>query len=203
MRDLPDIAGSERLVVIVGASGAGKDSVMAAWRERLRAKSVHFAQRVITRPPEGNEAHEAVSPAQFERAVTDGEFATWWAANGLRYAVRWRELRPLQAAQWVVVNGSRAHLATLRLQAPHLKSVEITADTQVRKRRLAARGRENLQAVTERLRREVPATVDLHVCNNAALSVAVGQLHTWWNMLLADQRQSLHSGAAATASAPQ
>lgn len=185
MNGLPQIPGSERLIVIVGPSGAGKDSVMASWRERLHAMPVHFAQRVITRPAERSEAHEAISSAEFERAAAHGEFATWWSANGLRYAVRWRELRPLGASRWVVVNGSRAHLAALRLQAPGLKSVEITADPQLRRHRLQARGREGAPAVGERLRREVAAQVDVRVSNDAALSAAVGELHDWWSRLSA------------------
>jgi ribose 1,5-bisphosphokinase len=180
---LPEIPGSERLIVIVGPSGAGKDSVMASWRERLHATPVHFAQRVITRPPEHSEAHEAISCAEFERAASHGEFATWWSANGLHYAVRWRELRPLGESRWVVVNGSRAHLAALRLQAPRLKSVEITADVRVRGRRLQARGRENAEAITDRLRREVPTEADVRVFNDSALSAAVGELHDWWTRL--------------------
>lgn len=186
MSALPIIPGGDRLVVIVGPSGAGKDSVLASWRERLHTMPVHFAQRVITRAPDRSEAHEAISAAEFERCAAAGEFATWWAANGLRYAVRWRELRPLQASQWVVVNGSRAHLGAMRLQAPRLKSVEITADARIRERRLAARGREDTQAVADRLRRELPAEVDMRVYNDAALSVAVGELHAWWSLLAVD-----------------
>lgn len=191
MTALPAIAGSERLLVIVGPSGAGKDSVMASWRERLRGgMPVHFAQRAITRATEGNEAHEAISVTQFERAVAGGEFATWWSANGLQYAVRWRELRPLQASRWVVINGSRAHLAALRLQAPRLRSIEITADARTRERRLRARGRENGRAVVDRLRRDVVATVDMRVCNDSALAVAVDELHAWWSRLSVDGRDT-------------
>jgi len=52
MRPIPH---SERLIVVVGPSGAGKDSVLAAWRSRLHAHEVHFARRLerrlARRPP--------------------------------------------------------------------------------------------------------------------------------------------------------
>ncbi len=186
MSALPSIERSERLIVVVGPSGAGKDSLIASWRDRLGSTPVHFAQRVITREAERSEAHEAVSAAAFERAAAEGEFATWWSANGLQYAVRWCELAPLKASKWVVLNGSRAHLATLRVQAPQLKAVEITADASVRRRRLEVRGREDTQEVADRLRRDVHAKVDVRVVNDSALCAAVDVLHSWWSLLRAE-----------------
>jgi ribose 1,5-bisphosphokinase len=183
MSTLPGIPRSERLIVVVGPSGAGKDSVLAAWRQRLGALPVHFAQRVVTRPHERSEPHEAMSTPEFERAVAGGEFATWWQAHGLHYAVRWRELAPLADARWVVVNGSRAHLAALRQQAPKLQAVELTASPELRARRLAARGREDARAVADRLRRDPPAEVALAIHNDTTLSSAVETLHGWWSSM--------------------
>jgi ribose 1,5-bisphosphokinase PhnN len=118
MITLPFIPGSERLLVVVGPSGAGKDSVLAAWRHRLGAFPVHFAQRVISRQADANEQHEPISACDFARAVAAGELATWWHAHGLSYGLRWRELSPMAQARWVVVNGSREHLPALRRQGP-------------------------------------------------------------------------------------
>ncbi|MCY1306607.1 Ribose 1,5-bisphosphate phosphokinase PhnN [compost metagenome] len=55
--------GAGALVVVVGPSGAGKDSVMGfAARHFADCHDVHFVRRVITRPSDaGGEVHESVS----------------------------------------------------------------------------------------------------------------------------------------------
>ena len=61
------------LILVIGPSGAGKDSIIAGAAERLRDdKRILFARRVITRPAHaGGENHLAVSA---------GEFAEWRGA---------------------------------------------------------------------------------------------------------------------------
>lgn len=183
MKPLPAIARSERLIVVVGPSGAGKDSVLSAWRQHLGTLPVHFARRVVTRPPDRSEPHEAMSEQAFEQALRAGQFATWWSAHGLRYALRWRELAPLADARWVVVNGSRAHLPTLRRQAPALHAVELTAPAELRARRLAVRGREDTRDVAARLQRDPKAEVTVSIHNDSTLSSAVERLHGWWSSI--------------------
>ncbi|MES2889092.1 MAG: phosphonate metabolism protein/1,5-bisphosphokinase (PRPP-forming) PhnN [Pseudomonadota bacterium] len=179
---LPPIASAERLLVVVGPSGAGKDSVLRAWRERLSATDaeVAFARRVITRPPEANEAHESVDEEAFARLRAQRALATWWQANGLLYGIRQTELAPLAQGAWVVMNGSRAHLPALRAQAPGLRAVAITAPTEVLAERLAQRGREDAQALAQRLARAPQAEVDLTLCNDGTLADTADALHRWW-----------------------
>ena len=171
---------SERLLVIVGPSGAGKDSVLAAWRARLHGHDIHFARRVITRPPDASEAHDCVSEGEFRSLRTRGELAAWWHANGWLYGVRRSELSPLARGAWVVMNGSREHLAGLRQQAPALHAVEITAPSSVLAQRLAERGREDAAAVAHRLARRPSAPVSLSLSNAGTLSATVDALHAWW-----------------------
>jgi phosphonate metabolism protein PhnN/1,5-bisphosphokinase (PRPP-forming) len=174
---LQPIPHSEHLIVVVGPSGAGKDSVLGAWRKRLGGQPVAFAQRVVTRPPDPHEPHEAMGPAAFQHAAATGEFATWWSAHGLHYGVRWRELMPLAHARWVVLNGSRVHLPSLRRQAPSLHAVEITAPPELRARRLALRDREDMHGAALPLARQAPAEVALTIHNDAELPAAVDALH--------------------------
>lgn len=176
------IHGSERLIVVVGPSGAGKDSVLRAWRERLAAAlaPVHFAQRVVTRPRDGSEAHEPVDEGEFARLRDAGELTTWWQANGLQYGLRREQFAPLAQGRWVVMNGSRMHLPVLRTQAPQLRAIEITADDSVRAERLVQRAREDEAAVRRRLRRHAMADAALVIHNNGPLVAAVDALHRWW-----------------------
>ncbi len=177
---LPAIAAARRLIVVVGPSGAGKDSVLRAWGAAPDAP--HFAQRVITRAPEATEAHEAISPADFAGMRSQGLLATWWQAHGLDYGVRRSQLEPLVQGRWVVLNGSRAHLPALRAQAPGLRVVAMSAPSHVLAQRLAARAREDQAARVGRLARSVaaPADADLELVNDGELQRSVEALLQWW-----------------------
>jgi len=174
---------SARLIVVVGPSGAGKDSVLQAWAElRGPGEHVHLAQRVITRPHDGGaEQHESVSEEAFAALLREGAFATHWDAHGLRYGVRRPEFAPLAVNAWVVLNSSRAHLATLHAQAPMLKVVEITAPAELRAQRLAHRGREEASDVATRLQRHTPPVhADLTLVNDSSLPEVARALQRWW-----------------------
>lgn len=181
----PPLAHGQRLLVVVGPSGAGKDSVLAAWAA-LRAESpgprVHTARRTITRPADGGaEAHEPVSADSFAALRRAGAFFTDWEAHGLAYGVRHAELAPLAAGGWVVLNSSRAHLPVLQRQAPGLAVIEITAPPAVRAERLAQRAREDAAAATARLQRDLPPVqAELTLVNDGALHEVAHALQRWW-----------------------
>lgn len=187
------IAHSERLLAVVGPSGAGKDSVLKAWRALLLpprpalAARLHHAQRVITRAadPHG-EAHEPIDETGFLALRAAGALAVQWQAHGLHYGVRHQALAPLQAGSWVVLNASREHLPRLRAAAPAVRVVEITAPPAMLAQRLAARSREDAFAVEARLARyALPAQAELVVHNTGDVETAALQLHAWWERLAA------------------
>ena len=174
---------SQRLLVVVGASGAGKDSVIGAWLESLPPQQrPHRARRTITRAAgDTSEAHEALDDAAFRAARAGGAFAFAWQAHGLHYGIRWTELAPLERGDWVVMNGSRAHLPTLRALAPGARVVEISAPDDLRDARLVSRAREARALLPSRLSRRVPdSAADLHIANDTALAVAAARLGEWW-----------------------
>ena len=101
------------LFLVVGPSGAGKDTLIAGARAALEPGGVYvFPRRAITRPEgAGGEDHEAVSPEGFaEREAEDGFFATW-RAHGLAYGLPGCISATLESGRHVVVNVSRAILA--------------------------------------------------------------------------------------------
>jgi ribose 1,5-bisphosphokinase len=172
---------SQRLVYVIGPSGAGKDSVLQCLRQVWPvAEAVHWSRRTITRPVQaGGEQHEAVDVPAFEHLCQSNAFAMQWHANGLCYGVRHEELRPLQLGRWVFVNGSRAWLPQLLQQWPQATVVHIGAAHEVLARRLAARGRESVEAVTARLARQVPVVLPpaaISIDNNGHLHDAVNEL---------------------------
>jgi len=174
---------NRRLIYVVGPSGAGKDSLLLWLRGQAGGqRALHWARRTITRADTaGGESHEGVDTPEFERLVTRHALALHWRANGLRYGVRHTELAPLAQQRWVMLNGSRAHLAQTAQQYPGMTVLHITAHAQVLRARLVQRGRETLAAIEARVERSVdmhaPAGsrfIEIH--NNADLATAGQQL---------------------------
>ena len=158
------------LVLVVGPSGAGKDSLLNAAREVFRGDPrISFARRVITRPadPEG-ENHEPVTEAEF--AIRN--FALSWSAHGLRYGIPAADTAPV-----VVANVSRGVIATAATQYP-VRVIEVTAAPEILAARLASRGRETADDVARRLGRTaaIPSGVEVEtVSNDASLAIGVAR----------------------------
>lgn len=173
-----------RLIYLVGASGAGKDSVLAAMRALLQpADRIVVAHRYITRPADAlGENHVALGEHEFIQRRDTGCFALHWQSHGLHYGIG-REIelwRTLGLA--VVVNGSRAHIPQLLAGHPHAEVVEIVADESFIRHRLRVRGRESADAIEARLARnrklaECPAT--LRIRNEGHLEDAARALLAW------------------------
>ena len=107
--------GPGRLVLVVGPSGAGKDTLIALARDQCAGDAmVVFPRRIVTRPPSGSEDHDSVSPSAFDRAAGQGAYAFWWEAHGLKYALSAAIDAELRAGKTVVCNVSRAVVSALR-----------------------------------------------------------------------------------------
>ncbi len=154
--DAPTIECGGRLFYLMGASGAGKDSILAACRQRLGPEDrCQVAHRYITRRPlaEG-ENHVWLSDTEFSQRLALGSFALNWAANGLRYGIGLEIDLWLRQGCAVIVNGSRAHLPQARsLYGPLLVPVCVVVSPERLRDRLLARGREDTVAIEQRLRR--------------------------------------------------
>ncbi|WP_230640314.1 phosphonate metabolism protein/1,5-bisphosphokinase (PRPP-forming) PhnN [Shinella sumterensis] len=149
------------MVVVVGPSGAGKDSVMSyAARHFAGEARVQFVRRVITRPADaGGEAHEAIDAAGFARRKSEGGFAVSWEAHDLSYGIPAGTLAQLEKGVTLIANGSRSALPAFAAAFPRLTVVLITARPDILAERLAARGRETADAIRKRLDRAVPEIV--------------------------------------------
>ncbi len=145
------------LVLVVGPSGAGKDSLLDGARAALRGDArFRFVRRVITRTADaGGEAHEPATEAEFLSRRAAGGFALDWQAHGLRYAIPADIADDLTAGRIVIANVSRAVIEAARRRFP-VRVIEITAPGDVLARRLAARGRESATDIAERVARNVP-----------------------------------------------
>lgn len=97
------------LVLVVGPSGAGKDTLMGAAKAALADDpNFVFARRVITRDAMAElEDHDSIDPAGFEAAKAAGAFALSWEAHGLCYGVPIEIDDDIAAGRTLVMNGSR------------------------------------------------------------------------------------------------
>jgi ribose 1,5-bisphosphokinase len=151
-----EAVGPGAFVAVVGASGVGKDALMAYAHERSEAVA-HFPRRVITRPSGPGEDHEPVTEEQFTAARERGELAVCWPAHGLRYGIPASADVAVRAGRVVVANVSRAVLDELAGRYERLVVVRVTVSDEVRAQRLRARGREPEPGIGQRLARPDPA----------------------------------------------
>lgn len=139
-----------RLIAVVAASGAGKDTLLAgacAVRPDLM-----LARRVITRAESaGGEQNESVDELEFERRRQAGEFAIWWRAHGLSYGIPVSINEQLAAGRIVLFNGSRSAMPSISAAYPYLTTILITAPKDLLRERLIQRGRETADEIEARL----------------------------------------------------
>jgi ribose 1,5-bisphosphokinase len=169
-------AGRGALVVVVGPSGAGKDSLIEGARAMLADDAqFFFPRRVITRTPDRSEDHNSISSQDFTRAEKRGEFFLSWSAHGLFYGIPAEVARRLGDGQVVVCNVSRTVIEAARQRWSHVFVVLVTAPAAMRAERLAARGRE--LTISDRLGRTVAdfdaAKADFQLDNAATIELAV------------------------------
>jgi len=182
------------LILIVGPSGAGKDTLMNGARAALADNPrFRFVRRVITRPGDmGEEAHESVTEQAFELRREAGDFALTWRAHGLHYGVPADITMDLARGRVVVVNVSRAVVAEAAARFP-VGVVEVAAPANVLARRLAARGREDAVDVARRLSRaiELPLPVERErVMNDGTIEAGVRRMVAAINRVAGDAPQS-------------
>ncbi|WP_321897135.1 phosphonate metabolism protein/1,5-bisphosphokinase (PRPP-forming) PhnN [Burkholderia cepacia] len=152
--------GGGRLVLVVGASGAGKDTLIEYAKARLRHECrIHFVRRVITRAATVGEDHEPVYVSEFRKQVERKAFALHWEAHGLHYGLPDSIDRWMAKGKVVVANGSRSIVPRARHRYPDLQVIHITASPAVLEARLEKRGREGSESRKARMARS--ASIDI------------------------------------------
>ncbi len=146
-----------RLVLVVGPSGVGKDSVLRYAMSRFAGDGRFvFPRSHVTRAADAAaEDHESLDEQAFDALAGQGAFALMWEAHGHKYGVTSDIDAELGGGRIVAVNVSRTIIGEVARQYQNAVVVEIAADPAVRAARLAARGRETADAILLRTRREV------------------------------------------------
>ena len=95
MSELPTISaqqpaaiGPGRLVLVVGPSGAGKDTLIGLAQAACAGDhTIIFLRRVVTREASASEDNQQISPEAFRQACARGDFAMHWEAHGHGYGL--------------------------------------------------------------------------------------------------------------------
>lgn len=143
------------LILVVGPSGVGKDTLLDGARERLAGHEFYrFCRRVITRDKDaGGEDYIAVSEETFSQMLARKEFFHHWGAHGLRYGLPANILDDLKRGVNVIVNASRRELGHMAALWAETVVVSIEASPEIIALRLSARARESAEEIERRIRR--------------------------------------------------
>lgn len=142
-----------RLLLIVGPSGSGKDTLIDWLKSRYEQdERILFVQRVITRKPDATgENHIGLSPHSFEVMKKQGRFAVSWAAHDLQYALPIEALHHVENGGIAIANGSRRALADITRIFSTVQILHLLVERKALEARLVARGRESPDQVRQRL----------------------------------------------------
>jgi ribose 1,5-bisphosphokinase len=187
MSEVPTIAveqsaaiGPGRLILVVGPSGAGKDTLLGLAKAACADDGrIVFPRRVITRQASASEDNEEVSAGTFEAALARDEYAMHWDAHGHRYALSRAIDDDIRSGHTVVANVSRTIIAMMRRAYASVLVISITAPPNVLSERIAMRARGSDGKVEQRLNRtvdEAAAVPDVTIVNTGSVEYHARQL---------------------------
>jgi len=157
------------IILVVGPSGAGKDSVIK--RAAERNKDIKIIRRYITRVPDDNEKNVFLNNDEFRRAEGEGLFISSWHANDKSYGIRRADI----SEGMNVISISRTAVKDFEREYVNVHTIEITAPFDVLRCRLMSRGRECLAEIKRRLERapDIDAKNLYVISNDGTLEEAV------------------------------
>lgn len=165
------------LVLVVGPSGAGKDTLINAAKLALEDDPAFvFPRRVVTRAAVAAlEDHDSVTAEQFALQERHGAYALSWEAHGLCYGLPASITGDIAAGRVVVMNASRQMIPVALERFPGSRVVLVEATPETRAKRLSGRGRESASEIEARLRREVdvPMPEAVRIDNSGALELGI------------------------------
>jgi ribose 1,5-bisphosphokinase len=172
--------GPGKLVLVVGPSGAGKDTLLRlAQVACAEDRNIVFARRAVTREASGAEDNEQMSPDVFREAAARGAFAVSWEAHGHAYGLPRSLDDDIRAGRTVVANVSRTVIGRMRQAYANVVVVSITAPSDVLAARLAMRNRGSDGNIAQRLSRMVDvaeAAPDATIVNVSSAEYQARQL---------------------------
>lgn len=141
-----------KAILVVGPSGAGKDTLLCAAREYFQAeKNIGFAKRYITRPPDTNEDNYYVDESGFTMLEKSSYFISTWRAHGNCYGIPRNQFSMASGQESKIVSISRSAIQDFEDSCNNAVTLVVTASREMLEQRLLIRGRESTEKVKKRL----------------------------------------------------
>jgi len=156
-----------KIILIVGPSGVGKDTLLRYAKEKLSTK-YNFVERYITRKPDSNESNFYIDEYAFEILKHNSYFISSWNAHENSYGI----------AKKFILNGvnivsiSRSKIKDFEKNYDSVYTINISISKESLKERLLLRGRENIDEIEKRLSRtysKIDATNLIEFDNSTSL----------------------------------
>jgi len=137
-----------KIILIVGPSGAGKDTLLRHAKIVLEEKA-NFVRRYITREADLNENNYFVDKDAFELLKTNNYFASSWPAHSNLYGIPKKFIKE----GLNIISISRSKIQDFEEQYENVYTINITIPKNILRERLISRGRESLEQIEKRLAR--------------------------------------------------
>ena len=169
------------LVLVVGNSGSGKDSIISEVVKRFPSnlKEIHLTQRYIIRPTSETEDNVVITPEIFKEMSLQKKFSLEWHIYDLDYGV------PIDIDDWlkkghpVIVNVSRTIVKKARSIYRNILVVFISVPFDITLKRVKERARESGKLLQDRIQRakenQTFPEADFIVDNSGELEIAIDQ----------------------------
>ncbi len=136
----------KQIVLIVGASGVGKDTLLKNLQNKIE---VNFVKRYITREPDANEHNYYIDNEAFDRLKENDFFISTWEAHKNKYAIAKNQIKD----GLNIISISRGVIKDFENYFDNVITIEITLPQNILYERLKNRGRENEEQIQQRLTR--------------------------------------------------
>jgi len=139
----------KKIVLIVGASGVGKDTLIKNIQDKVEA---NFVKRYITRAPDNNEANYYIDNEAFEQLKRDDFFISTWKAHNNRYGIALSHIKN----GLNITSISRSAIKDFEDKFDYVTTINITIPKEQLFQRLKNRGRESDEQIQKRIERSYP-----------------------------------------------
>jgi len=138
----------EKIILIVGASGVGKDSLIKEAEKELK-KEFNFIRRYINRKPDENEKNYFLEDSAFKLLKENDYFVSFWEAHGNFYGISNESIRK----GINIISISRSKISDFERVFDNVYVINITLNKEELINRLTKRGRESFEEIQKRLDR--------------------------------------------------
>lgn len=137
-----------KIVLIVGPSGVGKDTLIKAAKKQLKNEA-NFVKRYITRKPDKNEKNFYLDKFAFEILKHNSFFVSSWSAHDNFYGIAKNSIKNTLN----IISISRSKICDFEKIYDEVYTINITVNKEELKNRLLTRNRENEEEIEKRLNR--------------------------------------------------